>query len=193
MSAKRFSRENWLSLGLRRLSEAGPSALTLEALCAAAEKTRGSFYHHFADHGVYLRAMLEHWRAQSTVAVIDETNRARGSADRLNKLNELSLALDEKAELGVRRLAGGQAELAEVVAAVDRDRVAYLASLYAAYAGLTNERAERLAEVEYAAFIGHMLIWPGASPARRSAAARTFSELVKQAYGVRGAGRGDRE
>lgn len=36
MSKTRFTRDDWLDLGLARLGEAGPEALKLAPLCAAA-------------------------------------------------------------------------------------------------------------------------------------------------------------
>ncbi len=30
--------------------------MTIEALCTAADRTRGSFYHHFQDHGAFVEA-----------------------------------------------------------------------------------------------------------------------------------------
>ena len=46
----RLGRDDWLALGLERLAAEGPRALRLENICAAAGRTRGSFYHHFRDH-----------------------------------------------------------------------------------------------------------------------------------------------
>src|SRR5688500_82529 len=42
----RWTREDWVELAVARLKADGAGALTLEALCLAAGRTKGSFYHH---------------------------------------------------------------------------------------------------------------------------------------------------
>ena len=51
----RFSRTDWLALGLAALAEDGPLGLTIAALCRRAGKTKGSFYAHFPAIEAYAR------------------------------------------------------------------------------------------------------------------------------------------
>ena len=62
---------HWLVLGLAQLSAHGPDGLRIEPLCAAAARTRGSFYHHFQDHDAFIAALLDHWRDWITDGVIE--------------------------------------------------------------------------------------------------------------------------
>jgi AcrR family transcriptional regulator len=50
---------------VRASGEEGPAALTIERLTAAARRTRGSFYHRFADRDAFVRALMERWREQT--------------------------------------------------------------------------------------------------------------------------------
>mgnify|MGYP000959901085 CR=1 FL=1 len=62
----RWSREDWVELAVARLKAAGASALTLESLCVAAGRTKGSFYHHFGTVEDVLVELARRWRRTET-------------------------------------------------------------------------------------------------------------------------------
>lgn len=145
-----MSRTDWTDLALRVLAEEGPDSLTVATLCDRAGRTRGSLYHHFADHGALLEATVAAWSRQGTDALVEATPPGPGAADRLN---DLALAIDVRVEQGIRRLAERAPAVREAVGAVDRARVEHLARLHAADGDPPDEARAR-AEVEYAAFLG---------------------------------------
>ena len=161
-AATRFRRDDWLELGLGELVAHGKTCLTLEHLCESAGRTRGSFYHHFADHETFVRALLERWVERQTDAVIALVE-ARGGA-RLSSLQELAGALDHALDIAIRRLAASEPLAATTVAEVDADRLAFLEKLYRQEHGLPRARAHRLAEMEYALFVGMQTLWPDRKP-----------------------------
>jgi AcrR family transcriptional regulator len=127
MKTSRFSKDGRLDLGARLLAQEGPEALTLERLTAEAKRTRGSFYHHFADRDAFVRAMMERWRAQA----IDEAGK-RYADDPTPKawrklMREAPFEIDFRFERAVRRLAAVDATAREVLEAVDRARIDGLA------------------------------------------------------------------
>jgi AcrR family transcriptional regulator len=69
---ERFAKADWITIGLAALRDQGPDALTIERLTATAQRTRGSFYHHFASHENFVRAMADSWLQQSTAGPIAE-------------------------------------------------------------------------------------------------------------------------
>lgn len=145
-----MSRTDWTDLALRVLAEEGPEALTVAALCDRAGRTRGSLYHHFADHAALLDATVAAWSREGTDALVAATPPGPGAADRLN---DLALAVDVRLEQGVRRLAERTPSVRETVRAVDRARVDHLSRLHEAD-GDPPAEAQARAEVEYAAFLG---------------------------------------
>lgn len=157
---RRFARGDWLTLGLAALAEAGPEALTIEALCARAGRTRGSFYHHFETIEAYLAALAEHWREQYTEEVIRRAETRGNAARKLDHLNTLAADLDARVEQGMRRLAAGDERVRATCRAVDARRIAYLAGLYEQSGRYSAHEAEALARIEYAAFIGFQVIAP---------------------------------
>lgn len=172
----RFSRESWLDLGLEALAEAGPEALTIEALCARASLTRGSFYHHFAGVEAYLTSLAQHWHQRDTESIIRLNERE--TQDRLEALNRLTSALDHRLEQAMRRLGAQHESVRAVIHATDKRRMGYLVKLHIESGDFEPEAAELLAQVTYAAFIGFQQIAPDMPPEASRAAYRRFMALV---------------
>jgi len=68
--ADQLSATDWLRQGLKTLAQSGFTALKAEPLAKAMGVSRGSFYWHFADIGVYHAAILKHWRDVAAEQVI---------------------------------------------------------------------------------------------------------------------------
>lgn len=167
----RFSREDWLELALRQLAERGPAGLTVQALCARAERTRGSLYHHFADHDALLDALLAYWAERDTMRLIDRVGRDGDPAH----LNALTSTLDPDLEVGIRRLASQHPRLRSALGDVDQARIAFLVALYRDRLG---EHAPLVAQLEYAAFIGLQQLEPRPSPADQTALYAGFARFI---------------
>lgn len=178
----RFRREDWLALGLAALADAGPEALTVEALCARAQRTRGSFYHHFSTMEAFIAALADFWRERDTEAIIRSSSVAGTAEDRLDALNDLTSRLDPRLEQGVRRLAAREVTVAQVCRAVDRRRIGHLIKLYGATGDFAPADSELLAQVVYAAFVGFQSIAPEMRPeAARDAYGRLIALVTRRA------------
>ena len=152
----RLSRADWAALGRSVLAEEGPAALTVARVCERAGRTRGSLYHHFADHDALLRAVLESWRTESTDALIAAHPPGEGATA---GLDGSARGLDFKLEQNVRRLVANRAEFKPLVAGVDADRVAHLVRLHT-HEGMSLKDARMRAQIEYAAFLGFQQLDP---------------------------------
>lgn len=176
----RFERSDWLDLGLKVLAERGPEALTLDRLCAEAGRTRGSFYHHFEDHGAFIEALCGFWRDRFTHALIDRTQ-AGSPGQRLLDLNALAAGLDPAVELGMRRLACSNRSVGAAVAEVDAERVAYLERLHRD-SGRNPDAAAKAARLEYAAFVGGQMLWPALSSAEAEDLGGLLGRMIDAYY-----------
>lgn len=157
MKQPRFSREDWIALGFEALRKDGIAALTIEALCKRARKTRGSFYFHFESTDRFLLALATSWKETFTDQITSHTPKTPG---RIDLLNQLAGRLDPALETGIRQLAVINADVAAIVTRADNERVVWLGRLYDATSRYRPGDAHRLAEIEYAAFIGFRLIRP---------------------------------
>lgn len=175
---KRFSRTDWLDHGLAELARIGREALKLEAICKSAGLTRGSFYHHFSDHGQFLVALARHWVTVQTEALIARIPPDMAPQARYDAMTDLAIDLDLRLELGIRELSRSHAAVAQVVAEADTRRRAYLTQLYADLYGVPPEDAAFAAEIEYAAYLGTILTQPDITPEEQRALAARFQTML---------------
>jgi AcrR family transcriptional regulator len=180
---KRFGKSDWLDLGLRQLADKGPAGLTVEALCETAKRTRGSFYHHFVDHGAFVEALMQSWKQRHTLDVADRTL-AQEQAARAQTLSSLANCLDHGLERAVRQFAQTNPAVQEIVRDVDELRTGFVAGLYRQQ-GLDPALADEIARIEYAAFVGSQIVWPDMPAADRMALDRRFAGLVARATGIK--------
>lgn len=177
----RFTRDDWLVLGLAQLSAHGPDGLRIEPLCAAARRTRGSFYHHFDDHDAFIAALLDHWREWNTDGVIEMVELEAEISGKRGRLNALAAGLDQRMEVAIRRFAATNNHAATAVAEVDETRIAFLARLNEEELGFDVAEARKMAEIEYAAFIGFQHLFPDADEARLVEVGETLERLIAAA------------
>lgn len=178
MTSKRFTKDDWLEFGLEQLAASGPDALKLAHLCSAAQRTTGSFYHHFEDHEFFVNAMLNHWRQRNTKDVIAAINAIPESELRTDRLNVIAMTMNQSVEIGIRALAQQNSAAAHMVSHVDKLRIDYLANMYFERGGLDQQASLNLAELEYAAFVGTQMIWKGVSLEHGMKLSSLFNKLV---------------
>ncbi len=140
------------------LRDRGHEALTIGALCRAQDRTKGSFYHHFADVSAFSRQLLEHWEKRSTEDLIAAADTSRVPDERRAKLYASVRTVEYGVERAIQAWALHAPEARAVRARVDARRIAYLAELRRA-AGVKGKTAERMAQIEYAAFLGALQIF----------------------------------
>lgn len=178
MSRKRLKVADWIELGLKELSKSGPEALRLDAICEAAGVTKGSFYHHFENHGSFLTQTAELWNERQTDALIAKVKGKEKADDVAAALFDLALSLDYQVELGMRELARRNEGVADIVAQTDSLRLDFAAKIYKARFDLPDSEAADAAALEYAAFNGLVLISPGISRKRLRELAGGLSSMA---------------
>ncbi|PWK60062.1 TetR/AcrR family transcriptional regulator [Roseicyclus mahoneyensis] len=177
MSA-RLTREDWLDLGLRQLAQGGAEAVKLAPVCKAAGVTRGSFYHHFDDHDAFLQAMARHWVLTHTEGLVARFPAAASAGEKERLLTEMAMQVDFHVELGIREVARRNGAVAAIVAAADARRLQVLTMLYAERFGIDQDRARMAAKLEYAAYVGALLIQSDIGAVEQRAMADTVSAMM---------------
>ncbi len=154
----RATPQDWLESGLVLLRDRGHEALTLDALCRALDRTKGSFYHHFADVSAFSQQLLEHWEKRSTDDLIAAADARSDPAERRARLYASVRTVEYGVERAIQAWALHAPGARAVRARVDARRIAYLTELRRA-AGVKPKTAERMAQIEYAAFMGALQIF----------------------------------
>lgn len=181
MTRRRYSKEDWIALGLEALSAKGCDAVKLEAICKAAGLTRGSFYHHFKDHESFLTALAQHWLKAQTTDVASAVD-LQASPDRQSAaLTHAAIRIDYRLELGIRELGRRLSSVAEIIKRADAMRLEVVSGLYQRRFGLDPATADELAYLEYAAFSGIILLDPETPANRQQALADLFDRIMARA------------
>lgn len=130
-------RSDWIRAGMHMLARSGVDAVLVPPLAAELGVTKGSFYWHFASREELLLAMIDEWQQHATLHVIDVVERADMTARekiRLIAFIGTNAPIDEfggAIELAVRTWARSNTDVRRAIAHVDRQRLDYLAKLYA--------------------------------------------------------------
>jgi len=168
------SRQDWIDEGFHLLVEDGDGALTVDALCARLDRSKGSFYHHFAGRPGYVEALLVDWERQATDRLIETGRSDAPVEDRLRAVNRQASELrNARLERAIRGWAAREPLAATVQDRVDRRRLAFLEELCVERMG-NVPAAGLLARVFQLAFVGAQHLDP---PLEGEALYRTFRFL----------------
>ena len=169
------------------LREGGEAALTIDRLCKDLGRTKGAFYHHFADVTVYTDALLAAWEERNTAVPVSRPEAVvlrrgrRPTAEPPPQPRSLDVPLDRSFRAwGLR-----DARARQFVARIDDRRIASLAGTYPSAIPLAMRR--KLARLEYAVFVGVQQLYPDLS----GAAVRELERMLQSALQAV-AGRGKR-
>ncbi|MDX1737688.1 MAG: TetR/AcrR family transcriptional regulator [Alphaproteobacteria bacterium] len=185
MTAKkrRFTKQDWLEFGLKTISEHGSEAVKLANICNLAGLTRGSFYHHFSTHDLFLTEVAELWLTWQTGDIISEVSQLSidtksDTENREERLTNLALQIDYSLELGIRELSRKSEAVRQVVRRADHSRVEFLKELYIEKYNLDEATARKHAVLEYAAFNGAILLHENINREEQRELSDLFSQMT---------------
>jgi AcrR family transcriptional regulator len=153
-AVERLTREAWFEIGLQLLGTDGEKALTIDRLCQTAERTKGSFYHHFKDHNDFVTNLLAYWQLEYTNRIITKVEQLDNLSDRRRELDRLAASVDSRIERAIRQWSGVDERVQHIMKCVDEQRIQYLAKLISELGQPNPAIAYELAVIEYAAFVG---------------------------------------
>lgn len=154
LSAKRprLDRTAWVSAALEVLAKEGIDGVRIEVLATRLGVTKGSFYWHFKDRPALYAAMLDHWRQQVVVQIMDRLKAIEDPQERYRCMMRLpsdksppNFDLELAVRLWARRDPGARAALAEA----DDLRIDFIAEVIVA-AGAPVETARGRAVLIFA-------------------------------------------
>ena len=152
----RLTRSDWIDQGLRTLASGGAGALKVGPMAEKLKVSRGSFYWHFADIAAFKAALLQSWQERMTDQVIRDVA-GKDGPDRLKFLLQRGFAAKSRLDRAIRTWATEDKGVAALVAAVDAERIDYIAKLLVA-AGVARKRALARATFLYWAYLGQAIV-----------------------------------
>lgn len=150
-----LDRDAWIEAAIAAWSDGGLERVAVEPLARSLGATKGSFYWHFRNRAELVRAVLEYWESEATLAIIDIV-RGLPDEDRIAALLTATLAAQETDRAEWMILAAADHPLvAPVVTRVHETRLSFLTELLVA-AGTDPARAEVRAKMVYSVYIGQL-------------------------------------
>ena len=174
----RLTREDWLETGLQLLSNSGEQALTVERLCKATSRTKGSFYHHFQDRDRFVDALLEYWQSKYTDKIITAVERLKDPIAQRRELDRLAANVDNQLERVIRNWSAVDERVRQIIRQVDEQRINYLTNLISNLGQIDRQTANELAIVEYAAFLGLQYLFPDDNSRRMEHFITRVTEII---------------
>lgn len=150
---ERLTPEDYFREALAVLGEYGSEALTIAVLCERLQVTKGSFYHHFGGMPGFVTQLLEYWEREHSDRLIKISKSQPDPTLRITTLNELGVGLPHASEAAIRAWGRSNAEVADVIARVDRRRERHLVDAVAAL-GLDRTQARLLARIAINMLVG---------------------------------------
>lgn len=132
------------------LAKQGVDGVRVEHLAKVLSVTKGSFYWHFKDRDELLEAMLDHWRRQNTVSIVEYVGSREDPLIRLERLARIPFNLQDADPFGLplRLWARHDTRASKALAEVDELRVRMKAQIFVAY-GFSPEIAQAKAILLY--------------------------------------------
>ncbi len=156
----RLSKIDWISAGFRALTLGGPQALNIEKIAVDLGVSKGSFYWHFKNLGIYKSAMIDHWVSEGTDRLINVTlSEKTEPIERLKHLigviadTETTRYGGAMVESAIQNWAKFDPEVSEKIHQVDETRLDFLAKQMVE-TGQSQAKAQQSARILYATLIG---------------------------------------
>jgi AcrR family transcriptional regulator len=121
-----LTKETYFDAALELLTDGGPGALTLAALCERVGATKGSFYHHFESLGQLQAATLAYWstgarhRAEAEASI--DPHRLADPHQRLSCLRQMAVATNHETEVAMRAWAAWYEPAAAAIREIEQRR-----------------------------------------------------------------------
>ena len=112
--------DTWTRAALAALRRGGPAAIRVEAIARTLGVSKGSFYWHFTDRKALVEAVIAEWEAQSTAAIIAQSEGGATADDKLRRLLDTVSTTFDRAQPPGELLLYLQAEQEGVTASVER-------------------------------------------------------------------------
>ena len=179
LGVARKTKKDWLATAVTSFAQKGPTGLTIDSLTKQLGVTKGSFYHHFANHDVFKQAFLQSSEESGTLSIIEALEPYDSALEKLHKLLALIVTFSTETAVNPENMLRAWAMHDETVRTVqiriDQQRVAYVDTLMQELLP-EAKTATVAAKILYAILVGAEQIHP---PVTGTDLLAQFNELLK--------------
>jgi AcrR family transcriptional regulator len=144
------AREAFFETGLEILSDLGFGGLKLAELCRRQRVTTGSFYHYFPGWSAYTRDLVDYWRQDRTVRLVEAIRAEADPRRRIEATIAVALTLPHGAEAAIRAWSSVDPDVLRVQTEVDRERFDVL---YDSALGIVGDPRQAQVYASWAVFV----------------------------------------
>ncbi|MEO0669310.1 MAG: TetR/AcrR family transcriptional regulator [Pseudomonadota bacterium] len=154
----KVTRQDWLNAALAVLKSGGVEAVKVAELAAQLQVSRSSFYWYFKNRTDLLDALLAHWEATNTAALVAQahapTQTITEACCNIFRCNIDTRLFDPQLDVAIRDWARRSAKVRAVLESSDAARVAALTQMFARH-GYPAQNAKARARVLYYMQLGY--------------------------------------
>ena len=150
---ERLTADDYFREALGVLGEQGSDGMTIASLCDRLDVTKGSFYHHFGGMPGFVEQLLAYWEREHSERLIAISKAQPDPSLRITTLTEMAVNLPHASESAIRAWGRSNADVAEVIARVDKRRERHIVDAIAAL-GVDRGRARLLARIAMNLLVG---------------------------------------
>jgi len=157
-----MTKEKWLENTLKQLSLKGIDVLTIDTLCKTFKLTKGSFYHHFKNHDLFIDELLNFWNETYTLQIVNEIKKYENNVlKQIEVINEMIYSKDLNIEVQFRILGFKNKKVQKYIKNIDTERLEILKiNQKKLVPNNSEEEIDLMASCIYSQFIGSLFILP---------------------------------
>ncbi|MEL6565498.1 MAG: TetR/AcrR family transcriptional regulator [Pseudomonadota bacterium] len=154
----KVTRQDWLNAALSVLKSGGVEAVKVADLAAQMHVSRSSFYWYFKNRTDVLEALLAHWQATNTAALVAQANAPAATITEaccnIFRCNIDTRLYDQKLDFAIRDWARRSDTVRAILSDSDAQRVAALTQMFVRH-GYAERNATARARVIYYMQMGY--------------------------------------
>lgn len=177
-----MTKEDWLDSSLKLVSKYGADVLKIDSLCKKLKVTKGSFYHHFKGHKIFLEEILEYWYVKFTKDIIDEIKEFENKPlKQIELLNKIIYSKDLNIEIEFRAWGLRNKLILPYMEKIDKERIQVIKNIQNKLNPNSDDKTnENMATYIYCQFIGSLFIQPRVSEEKQKELDNFFLNLILQ-------------
>ena len=150
------SKEDWIKLGYQLFSESGEKGLVVDKMSKLLNCNKSSFYWHFKTKPDFINCLVDYWRSNDTIGIINKVNKEVQAKDKLLKLIEIIFRKDSNLDFNfyLKKYAQSNNRIKTSVDKIDKERINFAMALLIDM-GYTKDMASIKAKVFYKYLIGY--------------------------------------
>lgn len=177
-----MTKQDWIDSSLKLVSKYGADTLKIDVLCKKLKVTKGSFYHHFKNHKIFIAEILEYWYKTFTLDIINQIKEHQDNPiKQIELLDEIIYSKDLNIEIEFRAWGLRNKSVLPYMEKIDKERILVIKNIQEKLNPNSDKKTnENMATYIYCQFIGSLFIQPKLSREKQKELDNFFLNLILQ-------------